>query len=510
MNKPKEDSLKKRYFYKLFTNILSIPISLLSQSIIPRGLGPKYYGDYNFLLNFFTQVFGFFDMGTSICFYTKLSQRPKQTRLVPFYAYFVAIVGLTVTGLVVIAHTTKAYMKIWPGEKLFYIYLAIFLGLLTWLNQIMNQMVDAYGLTVSTEIRKIFQKLMGLGLIALLFFYHNINLLNFFLYNYILLLSLVLIFISVVRKNNYLAHYKWKLNAMEIKKYSIDFYKYSHPLFIYSIVGLVVGIFDRWLLQVFGGSIQQGFYGLSYQIAAMCFLFSSAMSPLIMREFSIAHNNKDIKLIGMIFRKHIPLLYSITAFFACFVAVNFSNITFLFGGERFKNAGPAVAIMALYPIHQTYGQLSGSLFYASDRIKLYRNIGILFMLIGLPVTYFLIAPKNLFGLNSGAKGLAIKTIVMQFLAVNVLLYFNAKFLGLSFLKYLSHQIYSLFCFIFIAFISAFVIYKIIGLSQAGILGFFLNVVLYGSIVYFFSLCSPVLFGLKKFDLNVLIAGFVKR
>src|SRR3989304_3080640 len=84
-----EHSLKKRYFYKLFTNFLGLGVSLVTQTIVPRGLGPKSYGDFSFLSDYFNQFAGFFDMGTSIGFYTKLSQRPKEFKLVVFYFFFI-------------------------------------------------------------------------------------------------------------------------------------------------------------------------------------------------------------------------------------------------------------------------------------------------------------------------------------------------------------------------------------------------------------------------------------
>ena len=44
----KEDSLKKRYLYKLGTKFIGFPIGLITAAIIPRGLGLRAYGDYNF------------------------------------------------------------------------------------------------------------------------------------------------------------------------------------------------------------------------------------------------------------------------------------------------------------------------------------------------------------------------------------------------------------------------------------------------------------------------------
>ncbi len=158
MNRSNEDSLKKRYLYKLFTNLVGLAISMVTQAIIPRGLGPKAYGDFNFLTNFFNQIVGFFDMGTSIGFYTKLSQRPKEFGLVSFYLYFTGIVSVAIMGFVVIIHMSQVFPKVWPNQEMQYIYMATGFGILTWVVQIFNQMVDAYGLTVSGELARIYQR----------------------------------------------------------------------------------------------------------------------------------------------------------------------------------------------------------------------------------------------------------------------------------------------------------------------------------------------------------------
>jgi len=492
-----EDSLKKRYFYKLITNLLGLCFASVTQTIIPRGLGPRAYGDFNFLNNFFTEFINFFDMGTSTAFYTKVSQRPKELKLITFYFYFIGIIALVVLTFVVTAHKTGVYIKLWPTQLMLYIYLSVFLGIFSWITKILNQMIDAYGLTVSAEIAKIFPKIFGLLLISVLFIFSKLNLTNFFFYNYLILFVLAIIFIQIIKRYGYALESNWKLATGEIKKYISEFYQYSHPLFIYSLVGMFVGIFDRWLLQVFGGSIQQGFFSLSLQIGTLCFLFTSAMTPLIMREFSIAHYNKNLDLIASLFRKYVSLLYSITAFFSCFIALNADKVTIIFGGGRFKDATLAVAIMAFFPIHQTYGQLNGSLFYATGQTKLHRNIGIFFMLIGIFFTYFLIAPKNLFGLNAGANGLAIKMVLLQILAINAQLYFNAKLLKLHFLRYIAHQILCVACLLSVAILSSFIANGVFGhygkVLPSFLFAGFLYTVIVMIIVYYF----PILFGLRK-------------
>jgi O-antigen/teichoic acid export membrane protein len=506
----KEDSLKKRYLFKLSTNVVGLAIGMVTQAIIPRGLGPKAYGDFHFLTNFFNQIVGFFDMGTSIGFYTKLSQRPKEFGLVSFYLYFTGIVSVAIMGLVVIIHMSQVFPEVFPNQKTQYIYMATGFGILTWVVMIFNKMVDAYGLTVSGELVRIFQKILGIVIILMLFIFHQLNLTHLFYYHYLILFFLCGAFIWVMANNKYSMKQDWTMTLVKIKGYFKEFYHYSHPLFVYALVGLIAGILDRWLLQHYAGSVQQGFFGLSYQIGALCFLFTSAMTPLITREFSIAFGNKDIDQMAILFRRYIPMLYSIAAYFSCFIAMQANKVIYIFGGDKYKEAVLAVTIMAFFPIHQTYGQLSGSVFYATGQTGLYRNIGIIFMLIGLPVTYFLIASREQWGLNTGATGLAIKMVSLQLIAVNVQLYFNSRLLKLSFWKYLGHQIFCVGCLITIAATVTFSINHLNMLRDKIILNFLMAGFLYTLVVICLIYCLPVVFGLKRQNIRSVIQLSVKK
>lgn len=508
--KKAEASLKKRYFFKLLTNFLGLIINLFTQMIIPRGLGPKAYGDFNFLTHFFNQIIGFLDMGTSTAFYNKLSQRPKESGLVVFYIYFSLLASLITLLFVSICHLTSKYLSIWPGQAIFYVYLAAVWGILSWFTQVLNKMTDAYGLTVSSELVRIMQKLLGLFLIVVLFFVNKLNLVHFFYYNFVILLFLTIAFIWVIKANNCSILINWTLSLHQGKKYLLEFYEYSAPLIVYALAVLIIGIFDRWLLQNYAGSEQQGFYSLSYQIGTVCFMFTSAMTPLLMREFSIAYFNKDIALMAHYFRRYVPLLYSVAAYFSCFVAVQAETIVSLFGGGQYQGAIIAVTIMAFYPIHQTYGQFSGSVFYATGQTRLYRNIGIIFMILGLPITYFLIAPPAKMGLNAGATGLALKMVVIQLVGVNVQLFYNAKMLGLNFWKYLGHQAVSVGSMLIIAWGTVVSINQIIWMNQHTITSFFITGFIYTLIIIGVVYKYPIIFGLNRQDITALIQSGRER
>lgn len=500
----KEDSLKKRYFFKLSTNLFGMAMGLLTAGMVPRALGPAAYGSYTFLTNFFMQVVNFMDMGTSTCFFSKLSQRPKDSGLISFYFYFVtAVVLLVLLGMLVIFRTS-VYAWIWPGQAKIFIVLAAGWGLLNWLDKIFIKITDAYGLTVVGEIARVINRALMTAGIIVLFVSGWLTLASLFGLQYASFIFLLVVLVLFLIRNRITLNKK--ITFKEAKLYAGEFFTYSHPLFIFALAGLVTGILDRWLLQVFGGSVQQGFYGLSYTIGTFCFMFTSAMQPLLMREFSIAHGRADISKMAVLFRKYIPMLYSIAVYFACFIAVQSDKVVYILGGKTYEAAFLPVAIMAFYPIHQTYGQLSGSVFMATGQTALYRNIGLVFMVIGLLATYLFIAPAGMFGLEMGATGLAIKMVLVQFVAVNVQLYFNMKYLKRSFARYFGHQILSLALLLFLSLAAS-----MLGnmfLSPYILPNFIFAGLVYSVLVLVTIAVFPVFFGMNKEDLRS-IAGMIK-
>ena len=501
-------SLKSRYIAKLSTNFVGLAINVVTQAIIPRGLGPKAYGDFNFLSSCMLPLMSFFSLNTSIGFYTKLSQRQNEFGLISFYFQFTGLAFIVMFLFIAGSQLAGISNIFWIDQNIRYVYMAALWAALIWMTQLLIQVADAYGLTVSTEMARIAQRCLGLVLILVLFLLDQLNLTNFFFYHYGILFLLVILFIWIIDRKGHSFFREWRLRKDQVKGYVKEFYEYSHPLFVYGVFGMIIGILDRWLLQKFRGSVQQGFFGLSSQIGVACFLFTSAMTSIITREFSIAYGNNDLREMARLFRRYVPLLYSIAAFIGCFVCIQAQEVTYIFGGAKFAGATFPVMIMALYPIHQTYGQLSGSVFFASGQTKLYRNIGIFSNVLGLALVYFMLAPPEKMGLNAGATGLAVKFVIIQFIAVNVQLFFNARLLNLRFIKYLGHQILCVGCFFSFAFLSKIVIDGIGLLGDKIIINFILTGILYSVMVMVLCYFLPLVLGLRKDDVSNLVnTGF---
>jgi hypothetical protein len=127
----------------------------------------------------------------------------------------------------------------------------------------------------------------------------------------------------------------------------------------------------------------------------------------------------------------------------------------------------------------------------------------------LPLTFFLLGPKEYGALQAGAIGLATKTLFMTFLGVNIQLWSNTKVLKLSFLEFLFHQIIVVSTFIVIA----------VGCSQAvaSLLStvhftvqFFISGILYTVIVLCLVWIYPWLCALKKSEISELAVQMINK
>ncbi|MFX0137641.1 MAG: lipopolysaccharide biosynthesis protein [Candidatus Hodarchaeota archaeon] len=494
----KEDSLNKRYLYKVTTNMVGLPLSLITNAIIPRGLGPEAYGDFNFLTNFFNKIFTLFDSGTSQAFYTKLSQRLEDYRIISFYAIFLLLVTIGVTAFVAVSFGIDIQNTLWPYQSSVYIWMALLLALLTWFSQFVNKIVDAYALTVRGEIVRLSQKFLMVFCVLLMYYFNYFSLVDFFIFSYITVVFISIGWYMVLQRNGIKVFRFHSFPKKLLKKYYSEFYSYSSPLIFYTIVGILVGILDLWMLQKFAGSIQQGYYGLGFKLANIAFVLAGTMTPLITREFSVAYGKNDLQRIRELFLRYIPKFYSIVGVIGIFLMLQADKLTYIFGGKEYAHASFTIALMSLYPIHQTYGQLSGAVFYATGRTKLYRNIGVSAMIFGLFMTFFLIGPEKYFGLNLKAEGLAIKIITLQFIVVNVQLIFNAKLLKMRFVKLFTHQIVALAIFFLIGNLSK---YLIEIFTENVFLSFILSGMLYVSLIIFMVNIFPKIFYADREEIN---------
>jgi O-antigen/teichoic acid export membrane protein len=492
------DSLKKRYAYKLGSKLLSLLLGLVTVGIVPKALGPSGYGTFSFLTFFFARIIKFMKLGTASAFFTKLSARRKESTLIGFYGVFLALISIVVMAFIPISIFLGANEILWPDQLHLYVYTAAGFSLLSMFSKVIHDTNDALGLTVRNEFVFITQNIFLTGMILYYFMTDRLDLNRYFVIHYSMQLYLIVFgAMVIVVYGRYRVREMFSLTRRHVRTYSHEFMSYSHPLMVNSIFILAVAIGDRWLLQKYAGSTEQGYYSLALKLVSICFLFTTSMVPLFTREIATSHEKNDLKKIRRLFNRNIPLFYFIAAYFSMFIALNSKQIVGIIGGEHYLLAAPVIAIMAFYPMHQTYGQMSGAAFLATGRTRTFRNIGVTTGVMGLIISTFLMAPLGGMGVQLGAVGLAVKMVLIQLVAVNIQLWINCKYLDLSFAKYFMHQLFVPVILIMVAYLSLSIVMRF-ELNSIG--EFIVNGVIYTGLTFSILLVLPRLIVMSRAEI----------
>lgn len=487
----KTPPLVQRYLAKLGGNSFGVVFNLINASIVPRALGTVAYGNFEFLLSFFNQIIGFFDMGTSTAFYNKLSRRNNDIGIIHTYGQFVIGVFLIILLFIEIVWFFNLESKVWPQQEWSFIFLSALLSYLIWVHNIFRKVIDAFGCTIRSELMVVIIKSIGLVMTIILFQGSWLTLSNLFIKELVFYFLLILTFSWIILQFRKTQVSTYSSSEKEVLK---ELWKYSSPLIFAAMIGLIVGLTDRWLLQKYSGSEEQGFYSLAFRIAGVSFIFTAAMIQLIMREYSIHYEKGEIEKIRGLFKRYLPMLYALSAYLASFISLQADTIVWLFAGDRFMGAGAAMMYMAFYPVHQTYGQMNGALLLAAEKTKLYGNISVSLMLLGLLSTWFLLMPVKYGGVNSGSVGLATKMLIVQFIGVNIQLWFNTKMLSLKFNYFFLHQIAVIILFLSLSWLATSFSFWI---SLPRIYTFFMTGLLYTFFVIISIYYFPKIVGLNK-------------
>jgi O-antigen/teichoic acid export membrane protein len=196
----------------------------------------------------------------------------------------------------------------------------------------------------------------------------------------------------------------------------------------YSGVGFAYEFADRWLLQNYGGSVEQAYYAVGAQFAGIALIATTSILRIFWKEIAEANHQGDHLRAGMLYKKISRLLFLVGAVIAGFLFPWAEALLQKILGSAYVGGATTLAIMFLYPVHQSMGQIGGTMLYATERTSLQVVIGIIFMIVSMGVTYLVLAPGDAVvpGLGLASEGLAIKMFAMQLIQVNIVAYIIAR------------------------------------------------------------------------------------
>lgn len=443
--------IRVRFVSTFIANILRGCLFFIVGMAIARALGPGEYGNFNFLIGSFAALATLVDMASSAAFYTLISQRQRGRKFFVYYAVWV-LFQLFILLLLVLCLPISFRQKIWLGHPMALILLALFSSFaMKQLWGLAAQIGESIRDTVGVQVRNLVLAVAYLACVVVLTRFHVLSIKKLFV------LSIILYFL-------FSALYVWRIYRAGILSKSEEedfrgvfkeFKSYCSPLVISTWMGFLYSFADYWLLQKFGGSVQQGYYAIGARFSALSLIATTSILQIFWKEIAEAHSLGNMERVRLLYHRVFRTLYFIGAIISCIMIPFSREILALFLGPAYHGAWLPLSLMFLYPVHQSLGQITGTMFFALGKTKVAGYIGIFFMAISISTAYVLLAPKLAIvpGLQLGAMGLALKMVGCQILGVNISAFFVAKYINTTFDW--RHQINVLLLLLPIGFLSKF-------------------------------------------------------
>jgi O-antigen/teichoic acid export membrane protein len=436
-----------KYIFKVLSNVISMILSFIIALFLPNLLGPTDFGKFDYLNSFNDNLKLFFDFNTSTSFYIEISKNNKNYSFFKYYIVHIIFIFLIIIIFLILLLNSNLYNYIFKNIDYYIVIEAFLLGYFVWISDITRKIHDAIGNTNNSELHYISSKILLLILFVMFIYFNKVNLFNIVLIN--LIASLFLCFYQTY---NLLKFYTktdfFKIYHSKIKEAFVHIFKFSKPLFFYTLVTFLVTFFDRFILLKNNNFDEQAFFGIAFRLSSISFFLISALTQLLIREFVLMEN--EFNKIQTIFKKKIFYLYSIISVFAVLTTFYSGEIITLIYGNKFFRSVLIFHIISLYPLHQLFGQICAAHYLTKNKTKTYSIVMIVSSLLGMILSYILISKNYLFHL--GGSGLAIKTILIQFISTNILFFYICKEYKIIFYKKLALQLilpFILFLFIYL-------------------------------------------------------------
>lgn len=414
------EPVARRYVATLASQLLQLLSAAATAAIVPRELGPAVFGNYSFLLTTAATLRGFTEPSAQQAFFTFSSQDARSGSLSKLYAVWIVAQLVLLLGFVGACAFFHVAQWVWPAQHVDQIALVTLLDWVIFLALSLRQLGDSKGLTVVPQA--VGAAVSGVTLTGILVLalagrltFYSLVLVNL---GGAVLASGVLAYWLLVRH----AELCWSGALFGTVRRSLArWWRYASPLIALEYYTPLAAFASAYFIQAWYGSVEQGYLALATRWSALVLVFTGAALMIVWREVAsaIAQDNREYAAtIYLRFNRLLILLALVSCVWLSFSSRTLVNAV---AGGQYAPAAPVLAVMAFYPLAQTYGQLSTAALKATEQTRQYRNWSILISIPDVLLTYFLIAPRTarVPGLGMGAMGVALKMAFYSLVSVQL-------------------------------------------------------------------------------------------
>ena len=415
-------SARRRFVFTLVMNFARTGISFATTMLAARWLGPGMYGNMAFLLGTFAGLRAALDMGSSAAFFTFLSQQPRSRVFVRRFLVWLVLQFLAPALAITVILPSEWARRIWHSEPLPLILLAFaaaFLQGSVW--PVVQQMCESQRRTYLAQGLGVAVVSVHLVAVACFWWFGVLGLTA-------LLAAVAIEYVLAATVALRVLKFPAATEAEPLRTFIQRFVTYCLPLVPFAAVSFGNEFVDRWMLQQYGGGVQQAYYSVSAQLASIALIATTSILNIFWKEIAEAHHRQDRVRTQLLYRRVSRLLFFAGAAAAGFLMPWAGDLLRVILGPAYVAGAAALMIMLLYPVHQTMGQIGATMLYATERVGVQVVIGVAVMCLAMITTYFVLAPSTnrVPGLGLASAGLAIKMVAVQIVSVNVLAFAIAR------------------------------------------------------------------------------------
>jgi O-antigen/teichoic acid export membrane protein len=419
--------LSRRVTVSAVSNVMRAVVAFATTSLLARWLGPEDYGRMSFLIASFLAFKSLLDMSTSSAFFTFLSQRNRGRKIILVYWTWLLMQGLLSVLVVSMILPDSILEQVWKGESRSLVVLALlatFMQYSVW--PVASQMSEAQRETFKVQKITVALVTFHLFVVVLLWFFGE--------------LVLPAIFLATILEwgvCSWLAGRLYRIRSSEDEGTSADslrgilceFKVFCLPMIPLVWVTFFHNFLDRWLLQHYGGSVEQGYFSIASQFSAVSLIATSSVLNILWKEVAEANFSGDLEKVQRLYERTNRALFVIGALISGLFLPWTKDIINIMLGDKYVGGALAMSLMFLYPIHQSLGQVSGTMYLATGLTRPYVVIITCSMLLSSILAYFLLATQDAIipGFGLASVGLALKMVLSQFVGVNILIWWMSRY-----------------------------------------------------------------------------------
>jgi len=410
-------TLRGRFTVAMVATLARTGCLFLTSVLLARLLSPAGFGDFNFLVTTFAALLTLLDCGTSAAFFTFASRTPPSRMLLRLYGCWLLSQPLFVS-LFVLLVPTSTVDRLWLGHDRQLLLLAVWgVFFATPFLQFALQLGESCRDTVFAQATNLLTAVLQLCSLASLGYFELLSLENVFIVNSTVIFAVASAYLLRLRPRLPLATESESPQAIAKK-----FVDYCLPLIWLSMLGVIFTFFDSWILQLNGGSEEQGYYAAAFRFSYFPIVVGNSLLQIFWKEMAAAHQGNDYDRMAQLYRRVTRGSYFFATLFAALLLPFTETLVTLVFGESYRGAVIPTMIMFLYPLHNFLHNFADLILLATGNSRLKSFVGTSFFALSLILSLTLVAQFAWFpfSFGLGATGMALKMVLAQLFAATLM------------------------------------------------------------------------------------------